>query len=302
MLSIARFLFVCLLWSQLGGEIICRRRSKRAIKILAPPLASDRLVEEIAKFATYASIAYCDAQERISNVRNVRNLRPAARLHAEINVDDFQALVYFNPRDKEIVTAFRGAYGVFQFLFASSQEKVGYPGVPSATVTKSGWVAAMAIRDSVVTSLRELKSRYPGYRLILTGHSLGGVLATLMAPIVSQELSCAPETIRVITYNQLRVGNMVFADHYNSLAFNFTRVINKQDPAGDHPEFDLGWAHVQREVYVDTDNNFRQCSTHAIEDPACAFRKGSVFSPRHHSFVGKVKISRNGCDSFEIFP
>ncbi|KAJ9076607.1 hypothetical protein DSO57_1024477 [Entomophthora muscae] len=292
-----RQILVLVLLGLLEGQRMCKRMHNG--KPVFPKLHSvpDSLMKEISMFIGYAAIAYCDASSHTSwwNT-NIKMLHPKAKLHAEIKVDDTNALTYYNEPERHIVATFRGSDSVFRFLSAASVQKAAYPGVPGATVTRNGLEFATSIRQEIVESLEAMRKKYPGYQLVLTGHSLGGVLATLMAPMVAEDLKVPPTSIRVITFNQPRVGNLVFADHFNSQSFNFTRVTNQNDPVHDYPNFDHGWAHVQREVHVDDFNVFLQCNNYAVEDPACSFKKSSILAiATAHLHVGKTKLSPHGC-------
>ena len=64
-------------------------------------------------------------------------------------------------------------------------------------------------------------------RLLITGHSLGGALATLAAHAL--RLTYPTSNITVYTYGQPRVGNDAFAYEYNQLIPNHWAVIKGQD-------------------------------------------------------------------------
>lgn len=62
----------------------------------------------------------------------------------------------------------------------------------------------------------------------ITGHSLGGAMATLMA----ERFACAPlcqTPSAVFTYGSPRVGNRKFINHFNALSFTHHRWVNDGD-------------------------------------------------------------------------
>jgi len=68
----------------------------------------------------------------------------------------------------------------------------------------------------------------PETRIYVTGHSLGGALATLCAHAIRTAFPSYPLT--VYTYGEPRVGNHAFAHEYNAMVPEHFAVINDQDP------------------------------------------------------------------------
>lgn len=73
-------------------------------------------------------------------------------------------------------------------------------------------------------------------RILLTGHSLGGALATLAAHEIKSQYR--QNHVTVYTYGQPRVGNSAFRIEYNDLVNEHFSVINDQDPVARIPK---GW-------------------------------------------------------------
>ena len=72
--------------------------------------------------------------------------------------------------------------------------------------------------------------------ILVTGHSLGGALATLGAHAIKTTFPASELT--VYTYGQPRVGNRAFAHEYNGLISAHFAVINDQDPVARVPKGD----------------------------------------------------------------
>jgi triacylglycerol lipase len=91
--------------------------------------------------------------------------------------------------------------------------------------THSGFTEAYrSIGSQVCDFLRE----YQAERVIITGHSLGGALATLCADVVAD---LGVDIAGVYTFGSPRVGNRTFARQYNEdLAEVTYRVVNARDP------------------------------------------------------------------------
>lgn len=75
---------------------------------------------------------------------------------------------------------------------------------------------------NLVSRLRHAK---PGYSIVLVDHSLGGSIATLITLVFANFLPIRPRRSPVITSNKPRLR-----PRPQRARFNFTRVVNKDDP------------------------------------------------------------------------
>ncbi|KAL4924525.1 lipase family protein [Aspergillus undulatus] len=99
---------------------------------------------------------------------------------------------------------------------------------PACRAHMGFWIAADAARRVLAGSVRDFMGRYPGYRLVITGHSLGGAIATLHAAFWR---SRGVET-DLYTFGAPSVGNYAFAafisDDWRGLGSNY-RVTHLDD-------------------------------------------------------------------------
>lgn len=109
-----------------------------------------------------------------------------------------------------------------------------------------GFVTAyFSVRDR----LHEYVSRYPVAKVIATGHSLGGALATLCA--VDLQYNFSPKiTIESYTFGAPRVGNSGFAESFNRRVPNSYRIVNGMDIVPALPRPWQGYRHVDQEYRV----------------------------------------------------
>jgi len=68
-------------------------------------------------------------------------------------------------------------------------------------------LAWQSLEKAIALTVAEQLVQHPDYQLLITGHSMGGALATLLG-ISYQNLGKSP---LVITFGQPRVGNSAFA-------------------------------------------------------------------------------------------
>ena len=89
------------------------------------------------------------------------------------------------------------------------------------------------------------KSVLPGGKVFVTGHSLGGALAALIAERINTELRADVDA--VYTYGMPRPGNPAFADLYNQhLGSNTYRLVHGEDIVPTVAPSELGFRHLGR--------------------------------------------------------
>jgi predicted lipase len=70
---------------------------------------------------------------------------------------------------------------------------------------------------------------YPYLPVVVTGHSLGGAIATLAAVDLVEEGIVSPGNIGVWNFGSPRVGNQIFSDYATQLLPVLWRTVNQQD-------------------------------------------------------------------------
>ncbi|KAK7043868.1 hypothetical protein VNI00_008034 [Paramarasmius palmivorus] len=128
---------------------------------------------------------------------------------------EIQGYVARDDEKKEFVVAFRGrwdsvALEIYAILGACLRSH-----------------STAEIEDSTVLT-NSTKSDYSGYKIVTTGHSLGGALSTLCAMALQQQHKEAG--VRNYTYGSPRVGNKLWAEFVSSvLSERAFRVVNAHD-------------------------------------------------------------------------
>ncbi|KAJ4759725.1 alpha/beta-Hydrolases superfamily protein [Rhynchospora pubera] len=126
----------------------------------------------------------------------------------------------------------------------------------------SGFLNAYdSVRNRIITLLKfaigycdnydsEVKDM-PKWHVYITGHSLGGALATLLALELSSSQMARHGVISITMYNfgSPRVGNRRFAEFYNAKVKDSWRVVNHRDIIPTVPRL-MGYCHVAEPVYL----------------------------------------------------
>ncbi|CAA7271236.1 unnamed protein product [Cyclocybe aegerita] len=137
---------------------------------------------------------------------------------------------------KEIVVAFRGTENKLDDILKdlliwrkSLDGVIGLSNVGSATA-HSGFISAFnAVGQDMLGVVSRQASEYPSYRIVLTGHSMGGAVASLGALVVKSALPQA--NVVLYTYGQPRVGNADFASYVENMigGNNISRAVHTND-------------------------------------------------------------------------
>jgi len=76
-------------------------------------------------------------------------------------------------------------------------------------------LAWQSVEKAIAIPVAEQLAQHPGYQLLITGHSMGGALATLLG-LSYQNHGKSP---LIITFGQPRVGNPAFAKFVDDVTF-----------------------------------------------------------------------------------
>ncbi|OSX76722.1 hypothetical protein BU14_0177s0003 [Porphyra umbilicalis] len=138
------------------------------------------------------------------------------------------------------------------------------------------WTAYESVRTELLDDVRRCLAEVPDRRVLITGHSLGGALATLCAFDCRVQLGLSELRVAVATFGSPRVGNRAFTRRFSAaVPVNF-RIMNHSDGVTNMPRsFFSNFEHVPRGVLVDGFGNL-------IIDPMFVDLKlfhGSGFTP-----------------------
>mmetsp|Transcript_9591 Transcript_9591/g.23904 ORF Transcript_9591/g.23904 Transcript_9591/m.23904 type:complete len:384 (+) Transcript_9591:88-1239(+) len=201
--------------------------------------------------------------------------------------------ILYYPKNDTIVLSFQGTQGdsmgdwVDDFMFAmgTPPDTWGWPSGEDIDVDlriEDGFAYAWdELRDQAFNLTTTLMDTYPSAKYMVTGHSLGGALASLAAADLA--LNGIPVDM-VYLFGAPRAGNLGWAFFYNELLAlkNVTyRLVNQRDPVPHIPytgiTFMRGYHHVGIEVWL-KEYDFVQCNdVLAFEDcrfsPTCFYNE-----------------------------
>lgn len=175
--------------------------------------------------------------------------------------------IWRDARRKRVVIAFRGTEqtkwkdlqtDLMLVPVGLNPERIGGDFKEEVQV-HSGFLSAYdSVRIRIISLLKlaigyidDVAEREDKWHVYVTGHSLGGALATLLAIELASSQLAKRGAITVTMYNfgSPRVGNKKFADVYNQKVKDSWRVVNHRDIIPTVPRL-MGYCHVAHPVYL----------------------------------------------------
>ncbi|KAI8333677.1 catalysis At the Interface: the anatomy of A conformational change in A triglyceride lipase [Chlamydoabsidia padenii] len=166
--------------------------------------------------------------------------------------DDVNGYILTSASLKTIFVVFRGSLSVQNLVNDLYLLKTNYPpGGTNAQVASGSYKSYQAVQHLVLNAMDKLLSQYPNYKIRLTGHSLGGVLAVLASLDLYQHFpQVTPLNTEIYTYGEFRIGNKQFAMYVLSTGIPNFRVVHGADRVPHTPSKTLGFIHSGLEYWI----------------------------------------------------
>jgi hypothetical protein len=164
-----------------------------------------------------------------------------------------------------IFVVFRGSMTVTNWLDDFETLMTSYPLCLKCEVHQGFYYSSQSVKSDVIQWTQQLQRKFPSYEVIVTGHSLGGALATLTAVnLFTNQVN----NIRHITFGSPRVGNMAASVYISSLLPDIIRTTHYKDIVPHNPFTNFGYVHILGEWYENEKGELTSCS--GSEDKLCA--------------------------------
>ncbi len=127
------------------------------------------------------------------------------------SVGGIQGFTAFSHSLNAVVVVFRGSNNIQNWILNIGSTRSTYS-LCSSCAVHSGFLGGYnLVASAVKTGVQNLKAKYRGSKLIITGHSLGGALAILSTADLKNIFGTVDLTY---TFGQPRVGNQAFASWF----------------------------------------------------------------------------------------
>ncbi|PFH62226.1 hypothetical protein XA68_14505 [Ophiocordyceps unilateralis] len=176
---------------------------------------------------------------------------------AERFSDNANGIIFKDDENKELVVAFRGS--TFQdvatdadFLIQADYASPGISGCDECKIHAGFLNSWNTVAKGVISSVQGQLAENPGLKVVVTGHSLGGALASLAGmSMVGSDIKA-----NVVTFGQPRTGNQAYADFVDKRIPGLIRVTHADDIVPQIPPKNLassGYQHHSTEVWQKSD-------------------------------------------------
>lgn len=161
-----------------------------------------------------------------------------------------QVVVVIDKKEEEILVGFRGTINNPQ-QWISDLDAVYKKWYGQGRVHSGFFDRFNEIKDKTINFLRMAQKELPKGDIIISGHSMGGAVATLFGSYIKSQLNIEPEAI--YTYGSPRVGDDTFAKYVDSQFGNkLLRIMNEWDMVTDLPPVLLKYRHTGKLVICKT--------------------------------------------------
>lgn len=139
----------------------------------------------------------------------------------------------------------------------------------NCNVHKGFFDAEQSIISQTIYGVRQLIKDFPGYSIIVTGHSLGAALATLTTlDLMRNFTDSSPPTILMINFGSPSVGDDGFASYASEQLIPFHYRVTHYRDIVPHLPWSRRYTHINGEWYEDEDHLLHECQ--GYEDSNCA--------------------------------
>lgn len=147
---------------------------------------------------------------------------------------------------REIVLSIRGTNSIRNFItdFFFAWEDCAFAG---GCKVHSGFANAWSdVSGAATDAVAAARCLNPGFRVVATGHSLGGAVATIAAAALARR----GFRVDCYTYGSPRVGNEQFVASMHRHRGRHWRVTHLDDPVPRLPPMSMGYRHVSPEYWL----------------------------------------------------
>jgi len=192
---------------------------------------------------------------------------------------DTQGYVGYQSSSSSIFVVYRGSTSIGDWVNNLDAILTDYPKCSGCSVHKGFYKAEQGIVSKMLSEVQKLKTQFPSYTVVVTGHSLGAALATLTS-LDFMDAGVSP--IRLFHFGSPRVGNTDFANFASAKIVDRNRNTHHKDMVPHIPMHER-FTHISGEWY-ETDSGLKECV--GLEDDSCSYQWHITSIDDHMYYLG----------------
>jgi len=236
---------------------------------------------------TLSANTYCDVNTYMTRQWNgySKGFVPLAPIYeSKYDTHGFMGVM---ESQKAIYVVFRGSSSIRNWIDNIGVIKTDYPYCSKCEVHNGFYKTEREAFPRIWNDLLLILNQYPTYTVIVSGHSLGAAIATLVTMDLMDLHGLT--NIKMINFGSPRVGNDEFAAYVSQRIVNKSRVTHHKDIVPHCPMHER-FTHISGEYYED-DSGLKECS--GYEDSKCSYQWHITNVDDHLEYL-KFHM---GCDS-----
>ncbi|KAI0593085.1 lipase [Biscogniauxia sp. FL1348] len=265
----------CLLVSSLVSSSAARRTPRASrYSVNGRATVTTAEISKLEFYSQYAGAAYCNSESELNTtVTCASDACPdvqaaGATIVATYSgeVTDIQGFTAVDETNQLIVTSLKGSGSIRNWITDFVFVQVGCDLVDDCWVHAGFATAWSEIDQDVLASVAAAAAAHPSYKLVFTGHSLGGAVSTLGAAYARKQGGYGD--LDIYSYGSPRVGSAALVAYVTAQqAGGEYRVTHLDDPVPRLPPLFLGYRHTSPEYWLAGAAAFN-ASTYAPADVA----------------------------------
>lgn len=270
---------------------------------LVPRAVSSGTLDQLTLFAQYSAASYCannvnSPGDAITCSGGYCPKLQSAGVKSLFEFDDstefgdVAGFLSVDTANKLLVLSFRGSRTISNWIANLDFGQADASSLCIGCKAHSGFLKAWTVvSDDVMPPLVSAMAKYPGFRLVLTGHSFGGAVAALGATALRK----AGYKLDLYTYGQPRVGNTALATYMTNQGSMY-RVTHSNDIVPKLPPPLLGYTHASPEYWITSGDNVAVTTKDITQVNGIGSKDGNAGSngdsiPAHNWYI----VNIDGC-------
>lgn len=246
----------------------------------------------------HSANAYCSPETYLTRSNKGYLSGFVATYHIYDKSSDTQGYVGYTTSQKTIYVVFRGSETLDNWVTNIDMITVKYSLCENCWVHQGFYSAEQKVVAGIISQVKTLKSKFPSYKVLVTGHSLGAALATLAAADLKAK---SIDSVQLFNYGSPRTGDTTFAAWFSSYIPIHSRVTHYKDEVPHLPTSDTlrHYTHINGEYFQADRYNTALTECTGYEDPKCSYQYNAITSGSfddHLNYLG-VALGANGCSA-----